>query len=445
MVVRNSFFKVSLITLSFFTKLKLSCFVLIFCSVTAFTAELKAQDRFQKISVSGKEEKITIQLSDLKKGSLSFLAESKGIVSGSIASVISAPQNTKIDFSATNDPGSNPATTIERKWWRVLVSNVDGGRRSEHTIIPAKSSQKSVQRALIQTTQRESTAPLTLRATLNVNSICSSITNAQITQIAAMLSQQYPQNEWTRETICNYIISGEINGTKVTSGLQDAATQIPSASQSTNTVSQNAANIFSDNNQIASDTSGIGVSSQNNSISNQPSSQNIQIETSEITGFGVLKTYGVLQKDACNSRKNRYFVRIRLNFSNVDTSALTDPVTISVKFLYEDHKGSKAATIKPVSDGKYAPKPLLLMSSVQSYNENVSMIEWRNGRPVSRLLKVNDYVFYRGLSLTRTVIDAILRGGGRRTFELTNGYNAYGVCFSLVRRRQNVNGYPNNG
>ena len=56
-------------------------------------------------------------------------------------------------------------------------------------------------------------------------------------------------------------------------------------------------------------------------------------------------------------------------------------------------------------------------------------------------LPVEDYAYYKGMILTRILVGSVLTGG-KATFELTNGYSVYSVCFKLVRSRQKVGGYP---
>jgi hypothetical protein len=54
------------------------------------------------------------------------------------------------------------------------------------------------------------------------------------------------------------------------------------------------------------------------------------------------------------------------------------------------------------------------------------------------------YVGYKGYGLSLARIKGLLNGG-KATFELSNGGDIYGVCFSLARKRQVRNGYPMSG
>jgi hypothetical protein len=149
-----------------------------------------------------------------------------------------------------------------------------------------------------------------------------------------------------------------------------------------------------------------------------------------------------LQKDACTGGKtDRYVSRVKLDLSKVDPSLydLTFKVRLSLKeFKYA---GAQVASIKPESDGKYKNEPILLMATIGN-PEYVNIVYWRKKRIArTRRIPVVKYVSYKGYGLSLARLIGSLNGG-RATFELTNGGDIYGVCFTAVRRRQSVNGYP---
>jgi hypothetical protein len=47
------------------------------------------------------------------------------------------------------------------------------------------------------------------------------------------------------------------------------------------------------------------------------------------------------------------------------------------------HYGGSEATIKPVSDGMYAPEPLLLMNYLGFCGQRINIVKWKRGKPVS--------------------------------------------------------------
>lgn len=149
-----------------------------------------------------------------------------------------------------------------------------------------------------------------------------------------------------------------------------------------------------------------------------------------------------LQKDNCSGGKtDRYVSRVKLDLSKVDP-ALYD-LTFKVRLSLKEFKygGSRVASIKPSSDGKYKGEPILLMATV-GYPEYVNIVSWKN-KKISKTKKIPvvKYVSYKGYGLSLARLVGSLNGG-RATFELTNGGDIYGVCFTAARRRQSANGYP---
>lgn len=149
-----------------------------------------------------------------------------------------------------------------------------------------------------------------------------------------------------------------------------------------------------------------------------------------------------LQKDNCGgARSDKYVAQLQIDLSGVDPALfdLTFKIRLSIKEL--KFTRSMVASIKPASDGKYRGEPILLMSSV-GYPEYVNIVSWRNKRITrTRRIPVVKYVSYKGYGLSLARLNGVLNGG-KATFELTNGGEIYGVCFTAVRKRQSVNGYP---
>lgn len=151
--------------------------------------------------------------------------------------------------------------------------------------------------------------------------------------------------------------------------------------------------------------------------------------------------YTLLHKNACRAKSTRYWLRI-----TVDLTALLPEqragATIGVQANEYQFTGDKAATIKPVSDGKFAPQPIILMSFLGTFcGQRINLVKWSSDRPkIAAQIKVEDLVPYKGRILTRSPVGKYLKGG-KATFELQNVRSSYGVCFRLERKRQKVNGY----
>lgn len=150
-----------------------------------------------------------------------------------------------------------------------------------------------------------------------------------------------------------------------------------------------------------------------------------------------------LHKDACMPDKtSRYVSRITFFLDQIPAQYFTDGFKLRVAVKEYRYRGSEVASIKPVSEGKYRGEPILLMGSIQFGNEYVNLIRRAGQRVRSRQrLLVVKYVYHRGHSLSLARLRRVLNGG-KATFELSNGGYIYGVCFSLVRRRQTANNYP---
>ena len=153
----------------------------------------------------------------------------------------------------------------------------------------------------------------------------------------------------------------------------------------------------------------------------------------------------ILSKDACTSGGNsQYLISLEFDLSGVDPAVYGRGLSVTASAFKRNFSGSRASALKPVSAGKYAPNPLLLMSSLSgaSAGEKIRLVKWSRSKIRStKSLKMVKYTYYKGLVLADALLTNLLTGG-KGTFEISNGHDAYSVCFSLSRSRQNINGYP---
>ncbi len=147
---------------------------------------------------------------------------------------------------------------------------------------------------------------------------------------------------------------------------------------------------------------------------------------------------GLFEKNACSSETDTYIFRVKIKLpQNLPSSGY-----LRIRVSETKHYGGKEATIKPISDGKFAPQPLLLMNYLGFCGQSIKITKWSGGKPVSSTdAKVFDLIHYRDLILTRTPIGNYLVGG-EATVQLFDQNSGYGACFTLERKRQRVNGYP---
>lgn len=163
------------------------------------------------------------------------------------------------------------------------------------------------------------------------------------------------------------------------------------------------------------------------------------------SGAATLKGTAMLMKDACAPKINSYLVRFIVDLSAVDPASYATGFTVTGGIALG--KGTKAAlSIKPVSDGKFAPRPLLLVESMGYgyYNgggEKLEIVKWKGAKPAkAQTAKINDYVYYRGYRLARVVANFLT--GGSATAQISNGSQVGSACVQLVKKRQRINGYP---
>lgn len=152
-----------------------------------------------------------------------------------------------------------------------------------------------------------------------------------------------------------------------------------------------------------------------------------------------------LSKDACApASKSKYLVEIQYDLTAVPQEFIDAGTTIGAIVTERKFTGNRGASIKPVSDGKYAPKPLILMASpgVNLSEDQISLLKFKKGKLQSRrVLKYAKALYYKGMFLSSALLDGVLKGG-KGTFEIANDDLMYSVCFKLERKRQSVNGYP---
>jgi hypothetical protein len=160
---------------------------------------------------------------------------------------------------------------------------------------------------------------------------------------------------------------------------------------------------------------------------------------------GSLAGRALLSQDACSPSVEEYQVRFVIDLEGINRSTAGTPFTVAAQ-ITEGESELLAASIKPFSDGKFAPKPLVLIESVgfsyyASSGQSLRLVRWARGRPGKpRVIKIENSLFHQGQVLLRAVAEGLLTGG-RGSFEVINGERAGGACLNLVRARQCVNGY----
>jgi hypothetical protein len=160
------------------------------------------------------------------------------------------------------------------------------------------------------------------------------------------------------------------------------------------------------------------------------------------SGNSSLQAYTILHKNSCLAGTTvKYVVRFELDLSAVDASLMASGLKLRFAAASVRYKGDKVASVKARGDGMY-PEPLILMASVAPGNEKFFINSW-SGNHISkkRILKVAKYAPHRGHTLAVGRIKPYINGR-KASFELSNGFYTYSVCFKLKAERQYANGYP---
>ncbi len=151
---------------------------------------------------------------------------------------------------------------------------------------------------------------------------------------------------------------------------------------------------------------------------------------------------GILHKDSCTPFENLYVVELNIRLrKRRQKRKLTSLVTVKIEQGQETQR--KEMALKPISEGRYSPRPIWISNWLgNACGMNMAVTNWNNGKMVGRT-EVDVYTLlpWRGMTLALGLADSTLtRGEG--TLELVNSEKGHGGCFSLERRRQNINGYP---
>ena len=141
----------------------------------------------------------------------------------------------------------------------------------------------------------------------------------------------------------------------------------------------------------------------------------------------------------------KHGVLVKIDLTNIEPAQLQGGV-IKVSTSIRDFEGDKRATIKPKSDGRWSPQPLLLAGPTGGYFFNktvnaIHMVNWKNKRKAkSRQLKVVAFLYYGTGPLLEVAMGSLL-SGGKGTFEVVSGSEGYSFCAKFTKQRQYFNGY----
>lgn len=160
---------------------------------------------------------------------------------------------------------------------------------------------------------------------------------------------------------------------------------------------------------------------------------------------------GIIQKNTC-SKKYSYFAKIEADLSKVPESAFDEGIAVGISLTFKNFDGTQAATMKPASDGKWAPRPILLISQINhGFPEQVRLVYWKGAKIRNqKTLTVGEPKFISSMGRYYYMHLRVMSGflsGGQAPIEVVapSGALAYSHCFTLRATRQNRGGYTRPG
>ena len=359
-------------------------------AIISYSKSFAASPQLQEISLKGKLTQVTVSPADTKR--VVFYALTSGNSTQPFSVSLEGPQGMTFEASlATLKEIPTEQVLIDRDFWKIpLKSSKQANRESTSNCLgfaPGETTNEAPPIA-----RPESNSPL-----------CDLFSESDFQALAQTLSTTYG-GEWTHAQVCGYLVENYFGGTEQCDPNDPECIALGGG-------------------QPQAATTGTYPKMASTS------------DTQRIFGFGLFR------KDACAKRKTKYLARFIVDLATVDPQ-LYPTVTLTIQAMEFKYSGDKAASLKPKSDGRFAPQPILLMTFLGTLcGQKLDVIKWAKGKPRQTTpVRLGDLLPYNGRILTRSPIGGVLNGG-KGSFDLTTARNAYGVCFELVRRRQKVNGY----
>ena len=347
-----------------------------------------AEDPAIKIKLNGRIFQRTVSPRDTKE--VFFYAETSGNISTPFNVVLSAPKGTKLEASmATIRDTAVKELRRKRDFWNL-------------SLMTPKEFDKFESAPCLTYVPNSDPEPIDIDRPVSDSPLCNIFSEDEMNAIAEALAGIYG-GSWSRGQVCGYLMKYYFGGAEdcnandpVCEGLKNSGA-LPTPSPAT-----------------------LGASVSKNAY---------------------ISRYGLARKNTCAPKQTRYLLRFKVDLSKLDPEKVPD-VTLMIQAMQYRYGGEMAATLKPVSDGMYAPQPILLMAFLGSFcGQRLNVIKWASGRPSTEMpVKIGDLIQLYGHFFIRSPIGGALQGG-KGTFELHNGRSAYGVCFNLVKERQSANGY----
>jgi len=157
--------------------------------------------------------------------------------------------------------------------------------------------------------------------------------------------------------------------------------------------------------------------------------------------------FGIETRNACDT-KGKQIVKLKIT-SNFDSAKYPSGLPIKLSYKSVNYEGKQYASLKPVSEGMWAPAPLLLYA-IMGYGigSDVSYLQVSKWNATGITKKINikggrPGIVYRGFFLTAYKAAPAISLGGDITVDqrIDGSMQAFGHCFKASRTRQNKGGY----
>lgn len=360
------------------------------CVALAFAAVVSAEESpiRVKVRLDGRLSQLIVAPKDTRE--VIFFAETSGNISVPFNVVLDAPKGTRIEASmATIRDTAARQLKRERDFWNV-------------SLMSRKQLAKFESGPCLEFLPSSETEVPKIDRPVSNDPLCNIFSDEEMNSLAEALKGVYGGN-WSRGQVCGYLMKYYFGGAG------DCLENDP-----------------------------VCEALKNGDV---PQGQSFRMMYASVGETIRIERYGLIRKNTCADEHTRYLLRFKVDLSRIDPDKVPT-ATLRLQAMQFRFSGSMAATLKPVSDGRYAPQPIVLMSFLGSFcGSRLNVVSWKNGKPGKvSAARLGDLIHLNGYIFTRGPVGALLRGG-KGTFELFNGRHAYGVCFDLAKRRQNANGY----
>lgn len=163
-----------------------------------------------------------------------------------------------------------------------------------------------------------------------------------------------------------------------------------------------------------------------------------------VVSANTLSLTGRFIKDLCTKKDYDYLAVATIDLSKVSASDMATGFTLSISMDESIWAGKDAASIKPKSDGRYAPQPGLMADTIDT-KAQLLVARFKSGRIATTKSIVSlpnkKTLAWQGHILNFYLIGPQLTGGKASIYTSSSNDLSAPGCFTMVRKRQSTPGY----